>query len=207
MTVVYRPNEVMKKFELKESLYKKYIAALEREGYIIQKNQQGHRIFTIEDIEVLEKFIELIKYDGMTIETVAKLIGKMKGHDGMTEQYPNSHDDMTISSIEEEIEKTNSHDDMTEQKQESYDVMTLVERAVSIAIQAQEKQFTSKLQAHFQQTQEQLNKIENIASDRDKLLMQSIRESQEVKKLLLEVKEQVAATKEVKKGSWWQFWK
>lgn len=179
MTVIYKPNEVMKKFGLKESLYKKYIAALEKEGYIFQKNQQGHRIFADEDIETLEKFLELIQYDGMTIESVAKRIGKMKGHAVMTEP-----------------------------KQESYDVMTLVEKAVTVALEAQEKQLTSKFQAQFQQTQEQLNRIETRANERDKILMQSIRESQEVKKLLLEVKEQVVAAKENEKKSWWQrLWK
>jgi DNA-binding transcriptional MerR regulator len=178
MTVIYKPNEVMKKFGLKESLYKKYIAALEKEGYIFQKNQQGHRLFADEDIETLEKFLELIRYDGMTIESVAKKIGKMKGHDVMTEP-----------------------------KQESYDVMTLVEKAVTVALEAQEKQLTSKFQAQFQQTQDQLNRIETRANERDNLLMQSIRESQEVKKLLLEVKEQVAAAKEKENKSWWRFWK
>lgn len=78
MTVIYKPNEVMKKFALKDSLYKKYITALEKEGYIFQKNQQGHRLFTAEDIQVLESFLELIKYDGMTIESVAKQIGQFR---------------------------------------------------------------------------------------------------------------------------------
>jgi DNA-binding transcriptional MerR regulator len=170
MTVVYKPNEIMKKFGLKESLYKKYITALEKEGYIFQKNQQGHRIFSDEDIEILEKFLELIRYDGMTIDSVAKKIGKMKGHDGMTEQIQDSHD-----------------------------VMTLVEKTVTVALEAQEKQLIAKFQTQFQQTQEQLNRIETRANERDKLLMQSIRESQEVKKLLLEVKEQVAAAQEEEK--------
>lgn len=175
MTVVYKPNEVMKKFGLKESLYKKYIAALEKEGYIFQKNQQGHRLFSDEDIETLENFLELIRYDGMTIDSVAKKIGQMKGHDVTTEQI-----------------------------EENYDVMTLVEKAVTVALEAQEKQLTSKFQAQFQQTQEQLNRIETRTNERDKLLMQSIRESQEVKKLLLEVKEQVATAKEEEKKSWWK---
>ncbi|HZH61486.1 MAG TPA: DUF3967 domain-containing protein [Metabacillus sp.] len=54
--------------------------------------------------------------------------------------------------------------------------------------------------------QERLNRIESSQNDRDLKLVQSLRESQETKKLLLEVKEQVAATQE--KRSWWQkLWK
>ncbi|MCM3113593.1 DUF3967 domain-containing protein [Lederbergia lenta] len=177
MTVIYRPNEVMKKFELKESLYKKYIAALEREGYIFEKNQQGHRFFTLKDIDMLENFIQLIRYDGMTIEAVAKKIGSLQ-----------------------------QHDDIPGPQQESYDVITLVEKAVESALQIQEKQLTSKLKAEFEHTLEQLKKMESRESERDKLLMQSIRESQEVKKILLEAKEQVAAVKEENKQSWWKFW-
>lgn len=178
MTVIYKPSEVMKKFELKDSLYKKYVAALEREGYVFQKNQNGHRFFTDQDIEVFENFIELIQYDGMTIEMVAK-----------------------------KISETNRHDRMATPEKEGYDVMTLVEKAVSAALQVQEKQLTSKLQSQLQQTLDQLSRIENKENERDKLLMQSIRESQEVKKLLLEMKEQVAAAKEAKKRSLWPFWK
>lgn len=177
MTVIYKPSDIMKKFDLKESLYKKYIAALEKEGYAFQKNQQGHRFFTTEDIEVLENFLELIRYDGMTIESVAKKIGEMKRHDGITIQ-----------------------------KSESHDVMTLVEKAVTTALQAQEKELTSKFETQFQETQEFMKRIETRTAERDKLLMQSIRESQETKKLLLEVKEQIAAANE-KKNTWWQFWK
>jgi DNA-binding transcriptional MerR regulator len=174
MTLIYKPNEVMKRFNLKESVYKKYIAALEKEGYLFEKNQQGHRIFSERDIKTFERFLELIRYDGMTIELVAKKIGEI-----------------------------NSHNVMTEEKQESHNVMTLFENAVRVALETQEKQLMTKFNSQLKETQEQLNRIETRANDRDQILMQSIRESQEVKKLLLEVKEQIAATKEEKK-SWWK---
>lgn len=117
MLLIYKPSDVMKRFCLKESVYKKYITALEKEGYIFQRNQQGHRIFSEKDIQTLEIFLELIKYDGMTIELVAK-----------------------------RISKTNNPGNTTEQKQDSYDVMTLVENAVSIALENQKKELTSQFQ-------------------------------------------------------------
>ncbi|WP_226530890.1 DUF3967 domain-containing protein [Metabacillus niabensis] len=176
MTIVYKAKEVMEKLEIKDSVFKKYISILEKEGYFIQKNQQGHRLFTDEDISTLEKFIELSKYNGMTLESVAKMIGNTK-------------------------QKSNSHDVIEENKQ-SYDVMTLITTAVTTALEEQAKQHSAQLQ----QMQEQLNRIESSQNDRDQKLVQSLRESQETKKLLLEVKEQVAATQE--KKSWWQkLWK
>ncbi|MDQ0874547.1 hypothetical protein QFZ77_003206 [Paenibacillus sp. V4I3] len=53
-------------------------------------------------------FIELSKYDGMTLESVAKMIGSTK-------------------------QKNNSHD-VIEEKEQSHDVMTLITTAITTAI-------------------------------------------------------------------------
>lgn len=174
MTLIYKPSEIMKRFNLKESVYKKYIAALEKEGYLFEKNQQGHRFFSERDIKTFERFLELIRYDGMTIETVAKEIGKL-----------------------------NSHNDMPQGEKEGYNVITLVENTVKAALENQGRQLVEKFNSQYKETQEQLTRIETRAQERDKILMESIRESQEVKKILLEVKQEIAAAKEVKK-SWWK---
>ena len=181
--LIYKPSDVMKQLDIKESLYKKYIAALEKDGgYVFQKNQQGHRIFTSEDIQTLEKFMELIKYDGMTIEKVAKKIGEMNGHGAISEEQPNS-----------------------------YDVMTLVEQAVSSALKTQEKQLHDVMTAIANQNNELKEQLKRIEDKHDKVFVQSLRESQENKKLMIEevkiqVKSEIAAAKEEKK-KWWQFGK
>jgi DNA-binding transcriptional MerR regulator len=173
----------MNQLDIKESLYKKYIAALEKDGgYVFQKNQQGHRIFTAEDIQTLEKFMELIKYDGMTIEKVAKKIGEMNGHDAISEEKSNS-----------------------------YDVMALVEQAVSSALKVQEKQLHDVMTAIANQNNELKVQLKRIEDKHDKVFVQSLRESQEHKKLMLEevktqVKSEIAAAKEEKK-KWWKFGK
>jgi DNA-binding transcriptional MerR regulator len=183
MTIVYKPSDVMKQLDIKESLYKKYIAALEKDGgHVFQKNQQGHRIFTAEDIQILEKFMELIKYDGMTIEKVAKKIGEMNSHDAISKEEPNS-----------------------------YDVMALVEQAVSSALKVQEKQLHDVMTAIANQNNELKEQLKRIEDKHDKVFVQSLRESQENKKLMLEevktqVKSEIAAAKEEKK-KWWQFGK
>ncbi len=186
MTIVYKPSDVMKQLDIKESLYKKYIAALEKDGgYVFQKNQQGHRIFTAEDIQTMEKFMELIKYDGMTIEKVAKKIREMNGHEG--------------------------HGAISEEQPNSYDVMTLVEQAVSSALKVQEKQLHDVMTAIANQNNELKEQLKRIEDKHDKVFVQSLRESQENKKLMLEevktqVRSEIAAAKEEKK-KWWQFGK
>ena len=183
MTIIYKPSDVMNQLDIKESLYKKYIGALEKDGgYVFQKNQQGHRIFTAEDIQTLEKFMELIKYDGMTIEKVAKKIGEMNGHGAISEEQPNS-----------------------------YDVMTLVEQAVSSALKTQEIQLHDVMTAIANQNNELKEQLKRIEDKHDKVFVQSLRESQENKKLMIEevkiqVKSEIAAAKEEKK-KWWQFGK
>ena len=154
MTLIYKTKDVMEKLEIKDSVFKKYISILEKEGYIIQKNQQGHRIFTSEDITTLERFMELSKYDGMTLESVAKMLGS-------TKQQSNGHA-------------------VIEKKEESHDVMTLITTAVTTALEKQAKQHSAQLQ----QMQEQLNRMESSQNDRDLKLIQSLRESQETKKML-----------------------
>lgn len=174
MTLVYKAKEVMDKLKIKDSVFKKYISILEKEGYVIQRNQQEHRLFTDKDIQTLEKLIELSRYDGMTLESAAKIIGS-------TNQKEYGHDVMTKNT-------------------QGHDVITLITTAVSNALEEQARQHSFQLQ----QMQEQLTRIENTQSDRDLKLTQSLRESLEVKKLLLEVKEQVAATQIEENTSWWK---
>jgi DNA-binding transcriptional MerR regulator len=150
MTVIYKPSDVMKKLDLKESVYKKYIKALEDQKYVFQKNQQGHRIFTVEDVQTLENFMELIKYDGMTIESVAKKIGEMKGHAGAPEQ-----------------------------KKDSYDVMALVETVVNNALEKQEqrhqaelKELSTKLESiKIEQLRESMEKTKMINETKEEILL------------------------------------
>ncbi|WRU97884.1 DUF3967 domain-containing protein (plasmid) [Priestia filamentosa] len=169
MTIVYKTNEVMNKLNLKDSVFKKYIALLEKEGYVFRRNGQGHRLYSEEDVETLGMFMELIKYDGMTLESVAKKIGSSRGHN------------VTL-----------------EDKEESYDVMTLV----SSLLEEQKKQFEEGTQQLLEQQEVRfLKKIEEIeeksTENRDKLLIESIRETKELKNLVLESQ----------KKKWWEFWK
>ena len=188
-TVVYKASDVMDRLGLKESTFKKYVATLEKEGYVIQKNQQGHRLYTDEDIKTLEMFMKLISYDGVTLESAARQIVALRreqeGHDVITP------------------------------KEERHDVMTLNQQLLKeqeqrfiVQLQRQEQRFMALLQQQQQLIEQQQQLIQQQAAsleqkvlerleERDKLLMQSLRETQEVKKMLLESK----------KKKWWQFWK
>lgn len=179
MTMIYKPAEVMEMLDLKESTYKKYILELEKAGYVVPKDGRN-RYFTQENIDALEQFIELLKYDGITIAQASKKIAEMYGSEVMTEEP------------------------------KGYDVMSLVNEAVSTALEHQQKLFNEQMQQLLQQQEQKMIERENVrdqkALERDKLLMQSLKETLEVKKMLQDAKEEAAATTTQQKP-WYQFWK
>ncbi|WP_340598991.1 DUF3967 domain-containing protein, partial [Priestia megaterium] len=165
-----------------------------------------HRLFTEEDIKALEMFLELISYDGMTIESVARKIGtankkqiETMGHDVMLENG------------------TDSHDIMTGKDSSSHDAMTLMnvllkeqEQRFVRLLQEQEQTFKNEIQTiKDNQTQEvyELKKtlLERMDDDtgtekRDEILIQVMRDIRETKKML-------AASQEELKKKWWEFWR
>ncbi len=47
----------MKLLDVKESVFKKYVSLIEKEGPLFQKNSQGHRMFSELDVQTLETFL------------------------------------------------------------------------------------------------------------------------------------------------------
>lgn len=204
--LVYKTGEVLRKLNLKDSVFKKYISSLEKEGYVFQKNNMGHRLYTEKDIKALEMFLELISYDGMTIESVAKKIGRTY----QNQSGGSSHDHVTLSN-------NKGHDVIKDEDSDSHDAMTLM----NVLLKEQEQRFVKLLQ---QQEQLFKNEVQNIKNNqtqeihelkrmlierldkrdgvekRDELLIKVMREVQETKKL-------VATSQERNKKKWWEFWR
>lgn len=193
--LVYKTGEVLRKLNLKDSVFKKYISSLEKEGYVFQKNNMGHRLYTEKDIKALEMFLELISYDGMTIESVAKKIG-------------GTYQKQSLLS---------SHDDITLLNNKGHDAMTLM----NVLLKEQEQRFVKLLEQQEQLFKNELLDIKNNQTQevhelkrilierlderdgiekRDELLIQVMREVQETKKL-------VATSQEKNKKKWWEFWR
>ncbi|WP_456363374.1 DUF3967 domain-containing protein [Priestia aryabhattai] len=203
---VYKTGEVLKRLDLKGSVFKKYVFSLEKEGYSFQRNNVGHRLFTEKDIKAFEMFLELISYDGMTIESVARKIGTAN----KKQIEPMGHDVMTGNDID-------GHDVMTEKDASSHDAMTLVnvllkeqEQRFVRLLQEQEQTFKNEIQAiKDNQTQEvyELKKtlLERMddgggTEKRDEILIQVMRDIRETKKM-------VAASQQESKKKWWEFWR
>lgn len=164
---VYGSNDIADVLQIQESTLRKYCLLLEKSGYEFLKNEQGHRAFFDHDIIVLRKMIRLKNGADMTLEEAVKSVVAWK-----------NGRDIAVSDTEEELYSARYNALMEEFK----------------AFQEQQRHFN---QALLQEIRSQQTYIENRLEERDCLLLQSMRET-------LEVRKEIAATP---KKKWWPFYK
>ncbi|OUB63560.1 DUF3967 domain-containing protein [Bacillus thuringiensis] len=192
--IVYSASEVYKRIGISDSTLRKYMEVLQREGFVVKKDNRGRRQYTDSDIMVIEKLIELSKHDGMTLEKAAKMIAQ---------QIEKVNPDL----IQEEPEETDLvpfH--IKQQLQEQYSVMTQEMNQSMLAMEKrlseQAKQSNEEIKASVEAHNE---RVEKRLEARDETLMKTLREMQETKRMMQEFRDEVAAAKE-KKKPWWKFW-
>ncbi|MBZ3765646.1 MULTISPECIES: DUF3967 domain-containing protein [Bacillus] len=192
--IVYSASEVYKRLGISDSTLRKYMEVLQREGFVVKKDNRGRRQYTDSDIMVIEKLIELSKHDGMTLEKAAKMIAQ---------QIEKVNPDL----IQEEPEETDLvpfH--IKQQLQEQYSVMTQEMNQSMLAMEKrlseQAKQSNEEIKASVEAHNE---RVEKRLEARDETLMKTLREMQETKRMMQEFRDEVAAAKE-KKKPWWRFW-
>ena len=166
LQAVYGSSDIADVLQIQESTLRKYCLLLEKSGYEFLKNEQGHRAFFDNDVIVLRKMIALKNDTDMTLEEAVKSV--MAWRKGT---------DITVRDTEEKQYIARYNDLMKEFK----------------SFQEQQMNFNKEL---IQEVRSQREYIENRLEQRDQLLMQSIRES-------LEVRKEIAATQ---KKRWWKFW-
>ncbi|KAB7677993.1 DUF3967 domain-containing protein [Bacillus sp. B1-WWTP-T-0.5-Post-4] len=192
--IVYSASEVYKRLGISDSTLRKYMEVLQREGFVVKKDNRGRRQYTDSDIMVIEKLIELSKHDGMTLEKAAKMIAQ---------QIEKVNPDL----IQEEPEETDLvpfH--IKQQLQEQYSVMTQEMNQSMLAMEKrlseQAKQSNEEIKASIELHNE---RVEKRLEARDETLMKTLREMQETKRVMQEFRNEVAAAKE-KQKPWWKFW-
>ncbi|WP_170958677.1 DUF3967 domain-containing protein [Bacillus wiedmannii] len=176
--IYVRTDDAAEALGMSPSTVKKYYLLVEQHGYRFKRSQEGHVLFTENDIQLFKKLIQVKNQKGMTLpKAVEQVISSITDVTVITDEVMTSTTDITsitgmtedISQIKEIILKQNQ------------------------MLMAQQEQINSLLS----EQQQSKKLIESNSSKRDELLMQSIRETQEVKKML------AAATQESKK-KWWQ---
>lgn len=202
MKKFYSPSDVAEQLSIQSSTLRKYADVLEKEGYTFIKNERGHRKYRESDVMVFRKVINLKNDTDMTLENATKqIVSWNQGVEVLpldryeVERYeePNFNAttlQMMIQDQKEVIEKQNNFlEELTNRLTEQDQRFIQRESELLSAIQAiQESQALIAMNASEDMVKNQ---------DHDEMLMQTIKEVQEVKKM-------IAANNEKK---WYEFWK
>ncbi|PTC10355.1 DUF3967 domain-containing protein [Bacillus wiedmannii] len=202
MKTLYSPGEVAEQLGIQSSTLRKYADVLEKEGYTFIKNERGHRKYRESDVMVFRKVINLKNDTDMTLENATKQI--VSWHQGVEILPLERHE---IERYEEPDFNATTLQTMLQDQNEVIEKQNELLQELSKRLIEQDQRFVqreSELLIAIQTIQESqvliaTNSSEDVAKNqgRDEMLMQTIREVQEVKKM-------IAASKDKK---WYEFWK
>lgn len=206
MKTLYTPSDVAKQLMIKPSTLRKYADLLEIEGYSFEKNERNHRKYRDSDVMVFRKLIDIKNDTDMTLENATKrVVAWYQGVEVLplerheVERYEDA--DFNATPLQAMIKEQST---IIEKQNELLQELTtrLVEQDQR-ALQRENDLFNAIQTLQDSQKAIALNNNDAMREDvakqqeRDKMLMQTIREVQEVKKML-------ASTKDRK---WYEFWK
>lgn len=202
MKTLYSPGDVAEQLGIQSSTLRKYADVLEKEGYTFIKNERGHRKYRESDVMVFRKVINLKNDTDMTLENATKQI--VSWHQGVEVLPLERHE---IERYEEPDFNATTLQMMLQDQNEFIEKQNELLQELNKRLVEQDQRFTqreSELLSAIQTIQESqtliaTNTSEDVAKNqgRDEILMQTIREFQEVKKM-------IAASKDKK---WYEFWK
>ncbi|PGS88029.1 DUF3967 domain-containing protein [Bacillus cereus] len=202
MKMLYSPGDVAEQLGIQSSTLRKYADVLEKEGYTFIKNERGHRKYREIDVMVFRKVINLKNDTDMTLENATKQI--VSWHQGVEVLPLNRYE---VERYEEPDFNATPLQAMIQEQKEVIEKQNFLLQELNKRLAEQDQRFTqreSELLIAIQSIRDSqkliaTNSSEDIAKNhgRDEMLMQMIREVQEVKKM-------IAASNDKK---WYQFWK
>ncbi|MCA1048135.1 DUF3967 domain-containing protein [Bacillus toyonensis] len=202
MKTLYSPGDVAEQLGIQSSTLRKYADVLEKEGYIFIKNERGHRKYRESDVMVFRKVINLKNDTDMTLENATKQIVSwnqgvevlpLERHEIERYEEPDFNATTLQTMLQDQNEVIGKQNELLQELNKR-----LVEQDQRFA--QRESDLLSAIQTIWEsQTLIATNTSEDMAKNqrRDEMLMQTIREVQEVKKM-------IAASKDKK---WYEFWK
>lgn len=202
MKTLYSPSDVAEQLGIQSSTLRKYADVLEKEGYTFIKNERGHRKYRESDVMVFRKVINLKNDTDMTLENATKQI--VSWHQGVEVLPLERHE---IERYEEPDFNATTLQTMLQDQNEVIEKQNELLQELNKRLVEQDQRFAqreSELLNAIQTIQESQTLIatntgEDVAKNqgRDEMLIQMIREVQEVKKM-------IASSKDKK---WYEFWK
>ncbi|MED1489172.1 hypothetical protein [Bacillus smithii] len=171
--ILMSPSDVCALLDIKESTLRKYAGILKNAGYQFHVNEKGQRGYFNQDVIVLKRFIEVKKNRDMTLEQAANAVISWV-----------KASNMSVSVIDKENENNRYSDDIKELKE-------IVNKQNELL-----KELVERMDNQQKYIDERLKK-------RDELLMKSLKESMETRKMIAAAKkEEEEEEREKKKGFW-----
>lgn len=202
MKTLYSPGDVAEQLGIQSSTLRKYADVLEKEGYTFIKNERGHRKYRESDVMVFRKVINLKNDTDMTLENATKQI--VSWNQGVEVLPLERHE---IERYEEPDFNATTLQKILQDQHEFIEKQNELLQELNKRLVEQDQRFAqreSELLSAIQTIQESqvliaTNSSEDVAKNqgRDEMLMQTIREVQEVKKMIV--------ASNIKK--WYEFWK
>lgn len=170
----YSPKDVAFALDAGDSTIRKWCIALEEEGYFFSRTDNNRRVFFERDLVVLRHFQKLVQVQNMSMQNAARIVAP-RFKEQPSEQKNSENGVPSIRYDDGVLEK----------------VFDEIEQLKNLNVQL------------LKRLDEQQTYIEERLSKRDAVLMESLREVQETKKLMIEQKAE-EEKKKVRKGilSW-----
>lgn len=183
----YTTKEISLALDIGTSTLRKWCLALEENGYEFLRTENQKRLFVERDLVALRYFQKLVQGENFSLENAAKVV---------TSRYKGEASESRTPSVLPENEM--KEQDFERSFERSFDlIQQLLEKA------ERQEQFNQELlrfnRELIQRLEEQQKYIEESLKKRDELLMQSLKESMETRKMIAAAKEE---DEKKKKGFW-----
>ncbi|MGG3803465.1 DUF3967 domain-containing protein [Metabacillus fastidiosus] len=179
-------KEVSQRLNVADSTLRKWCLSLEEHNYNFFRTDQNKRLFTVQDITVLQHFKDLVQDKNMSMNNAAMIVTSrfQKG------PFSNQTDVEQLIERESTVPVTQSNDELLER------LVTYIEQQEDHW--KRQEQLNADLVAKLE---EQQRYIEERLKERDAMLIESLRETQETKRLVAAAEEK---RQEEEKKSFWQ---
>ncbi|WP_338782454.1 DUF3967 domain-containing protein [Metabacillus sp. FJAT-52054] len=165
----FTPKEISLTLDVGDSTLRKWCIALEKAGYQFMRSEKNNRLFVEGDVTVLRHLKDLVQNHSMQISNASIVIVDRFGKGAFLPRTGI----VPAENIEEQRDSDRSNNQL---------ISVLMEHI------EQQKEFN---QALVKRLDEQQTYIEDSLKKRDEMLMKSIRESQETKKLIAATNEKM----------------
>lgn len=174
----YSPKEVFTTLDIGDSTLRKWCLALEKNGYVFIRNDQNRRIYVEGDLVVLRHFQNLVK-ESIPLDNAAKLVVDRFGKGAFEVSTVSVPVEKNAFEVGTDTVPEDNHNDIQELKDLVTNQNDLIKELIS-RMDQQQKYIDERLE------------------ERDRKLIESLRESQEERKALLQIA--AAQEEEKKKG-------